>query len=173
MSFLCWYSISKNLPNVNVLVACNRTPMKNNLFGWARRCNVPFVLHKPMPSDIQIKYLQQEKLIQDTALFLHPATVAIRDFEDGDYDPKALDGQIVHLDALSDLGCDAKEDKPFVFATYLSGWGKFVTSEWINRLSCPFTPDNRYLQGSMTVNEVKIGQLWKSVIPLFQTVSRG
>lgn len=173
MSFLCWYSISKNLPNVNVLVACNRTSMRSNLFGWAKKCNVPFIIHQKLPEDMQISLLQQRKLIGDTVLFVHPATVAIRDFEEGEYDPKTLDGHIVYIDNLPGICCEAKDDKPFVFATYFNGWGKFVTSDWINRLSCPFASDNRYLQGSMTVNEARIGQLWKAVTPLFQTVSRG
>jgi hypothetical protein len=173
MAFLCWYSLTKNLPDAKVAIACNRTMMSNGLFTWVKKCNIPFELHKCMDFQAQIDLVLQKEIFTAPLLVLKPDTVVIRDFEESGFDANSLQDKIALASDYPDLCCEAKEDKPCVFATYSNGWGKFVTSSWIHKISCPFTSENRYVDGNMTANEMRIGRLWSAVTPLFQTVSRG
>lgn len=168
MAFLAWYSISKNLPDAKVLVACNRTTMRSPIFGWTKKCKVPFELHKCMSQDEQVEFVLEKGLLTTPVVLISPATVALRDFEESGFDTNLLQGKL-KTDSLPNLCCEAKEDKPCVFVTYFEGWGKFVTSTWIHKLNCPFTSENRFTNGSMTANEVRLGRLWSAVTPLFHT----
>lgn len=173
MAFLSWYSLSKNLPDAKVLIACNRTLMQSQLFGWTRNCKVPFELHKTTDLDGQIKLVMAKGLVTSPLLVLRPDMVAIRDFEESGFDTHLIEEKVQQASIVPDLCCEVKDDKSCSFVTYSNGWGKFVTSAWIHKMSCPFTSENRYGNGSLTANEVRFGRLWSSVTPLFQTVSRG
>jgi len=172
MAFLAWYSISKNLPDAKVLVACNRTKMQSPLFGWTKKCKVPFELHKCMTQYEQMDFVLNKNLLTTPVLQIQPFTVAVRDFEESGFDTKLLKEKMYSTES-PELCCDAKEDKSCVFVTYSHGWGKFVLSSWIHNLNCPFTSENRFSNGIMNANEVRIGRLWSAVTPLFHTVSRG
>lgn len=172
MAFLAWYSLSKNLPDAKVLVACNRTVMSSPLFGWTKKCKVPFELHKCMSKDEQANFVLDKGLVTTPLLIIPSDSLAIRDFEESGFDTQLLKGKM-KVTSFPDLCCDAKEDKSCVFVTYSEGWGKFVTSDWIHKLNCPFTSANRFANGNLTANEVRIGRLWSAVTPLFHTVSRG
>ena len=186
MSFLCWYSLTKNLPQAKVVIACNRTMNSGNseLFGWTRKCNIPFELHKSTDREGQINLVLQKGIVVAPLLVLRPDTVAIRDFEESGFDTNILEGKVLKASDLPEICCEAMVpnsdrsstkhyEKPCVFVTYSNGWGKFVTSSWIHKGGCPFTSENRYGHGNMTTNETRIGKLWSAVSPLFQTVSRG
>lgn len=166
MSFLCWYSLSKNLPDAKVTVACHRRLMRYDFFGWTRKCKVPFILHKATDDEGQVATVDARPL-----LVIPPDVVCVRDFNESGFSPDVLADGVHRL--VDGLSCDCKEDKPCVFVTYPGGWGKFVTGSWINKMSCPFSVGVKYAQGNMTTNEVRIGRLWSAVTPLFQTVSRG
>lgn len=172
MAFLAWYSMSKNLPDAKVLIACNRTQMNSPLFGWTKKCKVPFELHKCMSEDEQIDFVLDKGLISTPLLLVRPDIVAVRDFEESGFDTHLLKDKMI-VNAVSDLCCDAREEKSCTFVTYSNGWGKFVMSDWIHKLNCPFTSTNRFANGNLTANEVRIGRLWSAVTPLFHTVSRG
>ena len=168
MAFLCWYSLSKNLPDAKITVAAHRRLMKYDYFNWTRKCGVPFVLHKATDEEGQIDAAECGRPL----LVVAPEAVCVRDFDEAGFSPDTLSEEKVHrLDAS--LCCDCKEDKPSVFVTYPNGWGKFVTATWIHRMSCPFIFGVKFAQGEMTANEVRIGRLWSAATPLFQTVSRG
>lgn len=175
MSFLCWYSLTKNLPQAKVMIACNRTMNNSNseLFGWTRKCNVRFELHKSTDQESQIALVLQKKIVIAPLLVLRPDVVAIRDFEEIGFDTTVLDGKVLKVIDLPEIYCEAMNEKPCVFVTYSNGWGNFATSSWIHKGGCPFTSENRYEHGNMTTNETRIGRLWNAVSPLFQTVSRG
>lgn len=168
MSYICWYSLTKNLPDAKVTIACNRNPMKNSLFVWTGKCKVPFILHKTTD---QIGQIQASGASQPL-LYLPPEAICVRDFDEAGFSPKALSEKKTYF--LDDqLVCDCKEHKSCVFATYLNGWGRFVTPEWINKASSPFVQGVKFNQGQMTANEIRIGRLWNAATLLFQTVSRG
>lgn len=168
MSFISWYSLSKNLPDAEVFVSCNRTLMKNSLFGWTKKCKVPFFIHKTVDKFGQIAACN----VKNPVLYIPVETICVRDFSEANFSPNDLSEEQIYF-LNEDLSCDCKQDKPCVFATYLNGWGRFVTSEWINRMNSPFIPNVKFDSGDMTTNEIRISKLWKSATTLFQTVSRG
>lgn len=168
MSFICWYSLTKNLPDAKVIVACNRTLMKSTLFRWTQKCQVPFVLHKPTDKQGQILIAQSIKPV----LYIPADVICIRDFGEAGFSPNELSEEKEYF--LNDkLVCDCKDNGACVFATYFNGWGRFVMSDWINRSSSPFISTVKFDSGNMTANELRISRLWRSATTLFQTVSRG
>ena len=169
MSFLCWYSLTKNLPDAKVFVAAHRRLMKHDFFGWTRKCKVPFILHKETDPEGQIQAALEHDVTKPL-LVVPPDSICVRDFDEAGFSPDTL-SEVRQLD--TELCCDCKEDRACVFATYPNGWGKFVMATWINRISCPFLFGVKYGQGNLTANEARIGRLWSAATPLFQTVSRG
>ena len=169
MSYFCWYSLQKNLPDAKVFVASPRKIMNANLFDWARKCKVPLILHKELDLNGQIEIVLS-KGAQQPLLVVSPENVCVRDFDEASFSPEGIVGVKI-LD--EELSCDCKEDRFCVFVTYSKGWGKFVTGTWINKTSCPFFFGSRYAQGGLNANEVRIDHLWTAATPLFQTISRG
>lgn len=172
MAFVSWHSIYRNLPEAKVFVACNRTKMQSRLFSWTKRCRVPFELHKTVSLDEWVQHILDKEFLGKPLVIITPDVVAVRDFEESGFDTPLLQG-VMQVKEVPDLCCAAKEEKPCVFVTYSEGWGRFVTASWINRLDCPLASGNRFAQGVLTANEVRIGRLWSAVTPLFQTVSGG
>jgi hypothetical protein len=168
MSFFCWYSISKNLPDAKVFVTCNRKIKYEDLFVWPRKCNIPFHFNKETDINGQIKHAL-DSFASKPLLVVPPDCVCIRDFNEAGFSLESL-SEINKLD--DSLLCDCKDERPCCFATYSNGWGKFVTSSWINRISSPFFSVAQFNKGELTPNEVRIGRLWNSAAFLFQNVSR-
>jgi hypothetical protein len=171
MAFLCWYSISKNLPDAKVVIGCNRQLMTNQLFNWTKKVGIPFKLHKEMSKEDEVDLLLQEGLISLPVLVLDPCTLAIRDFEESGFDIDKIKGKIFASE-MPDLCCDAKEDRFCVFVTYFNGWGKFITSNWINNLNIPNISNKKYKENLTTANEVRIVKIWENAGMLLQTLLR-
>lgn len=169
MSFICWYSISKNLPDASVFVVSNRRLMNCDLFSWARKVKIPLFLHPNTDIEGQIE-IALKNGVEKPLLVIPPESICVRDFDEAGYSTDLI-YDIKRLD--DDLFCNCKENRSCVFAIYPDGWGKFVTSSWINKMSCPFRSAAKYNQTILTANEARIGRIWKSATPLFQTVSRG
>lgn len=168
MSFLCWYSLTKNLPEANVFVASHRRLMKYDLFSWTRKCKVPFILHKETDDNGQIQ-AAFEQGASKPLLVLPPDCICVRDFDESGFSPESL-SEISKLDF--NLSCDCKESRSCPFVTYSDGWGKFVSSAWINKMGCPLSVV-KLNKVDLTANESRIGQLWNASAPLFLTISRG
>lgn len=165
MSFLTWYSLYKNLPDSKVSMICKRTPMKYDLFGWTKRCNIPFKI---------VKDSQQVVLPHDlnAAIVLTPDYVCIRDFSEAGISPKSILGKdFFYID--DSLGVDCKSEKSSLFVSYFHGWGNFDLTRWINKETCPLNNNLKFSKVGMTANEVRLGQVWKEASKIFQTVSRG
>lgn len=167
MSFLAWYSISKNLPDAKVYVATPRKIMNSDLFSWTYRCKIPLIFHREATQEEQVQIILNHG-IQKPLLIVPPDCMCIRDFKEADFDPESID--IMQFNEI--INCDCKEDKICVFATYSKGWGNFVTSSWINKATNPFIY-SKYNQCNLTVNEARLGRLWESAVPLFKAISRG
>jgi len=171
MSFFCWYSISKNLPEASVIIACNRNKMDKNLFFWTRRCKIKCVFHKTIDLAEQIS-LVKKMGFGEPLLVVEPGTVCIRDFEETKIDYQNLSGLILpqnHSDILS----DCKDSTFSLFVSYKNGWGNFVNSKWIDSERCPLLSNLDFKSSEMTVNESRIRNLWNSTKFLFNNVSRG
>jgi hypothetical protein len=187
MSFLSWYSFSKNLPDAQVGIVCNRQVMNLRLFVWPARVKVKFDLHTPTDKENQVKRAVELGFLSMPLVVVEPGILAVRQLEEGsdflEYiqnTPKGISDRVWVVNDVNstpveffDAYCHAKEDKISTFVSIENGWGKFVTESWINKLNCPFTSFNRYGHGNMTLNESRIGKLWSGLVSLFQTVNRG
>jgi len=167
MAYVCWYSISKNLPEAKVFVVSRRKNVTGNLFLWTKKVNIPFQMYNGEYSLSNLAGLTDRPM-----LIVPPESVAIRDFEEAKIDPSSIN-DVVLLN--SPFVCDSKEDDACVFSSYFNGWGNFVLSEWIYNVNCPLTTSGskRFLKNIMTINEIRIGQVWNASIPLFQGISAG
>lgn len=171
MSFVCWYSISKNLPEASVGIACNRKTMKQNLFLWTRRCGVDCFFHKDTDLNGQIEFAKKNGL-KEPVLVADVASLCIRDFEETKIDYSSLTGIILAEDH-SDVLSDCKSLTTSLFASYRKGWGTFAYSKWIDTNGCPLISNLDFRSFDMTVNESRIRNLWNSAIYLYNNVSRG
>lgn len=167
MSFLSWYSITKNLPEAKIFIACNRKLMINDFFGWARRCNVPFILHKSMEINEQCDFAIASKKIEYPILIISAEHICVRDFDEANFSPQKLKDKNF-LEDFPDLYSDCKSSSNSCFVSYKNGWGKFNTNSWINNLNCPLVPEFKYTNTIMTANESRIGQLWNNATMLYK-----
>lgn len=171
MSFFCWYSIYKNLPEASVVIACNRLAMKQTLFLWTKRCQVNCLIHKRTDIHGQIG-LVASKGYNEPILVVDPASVCIRDFEETNINYKNL-SNIIFSNDHSDILSNCKDSTISLFTSYQQGWGTFVPSNWIDKERCPLISNLDFASSEMTVNESRIRNLWKSAKFLFNNVSRG
>ena len=177
MSCLSWYSMYKYLPEAKVAVACNRQLMKYQLFDWTKRCNIPFHLTKTTDRFSHAKYFLDSKILSFPLLVIDPDIVALReiqninDFNRHIFSRKALLlNQSSEPDESDNLYFDAKSNDFGTFISYENGWGKFVTSSWINKEIHPITPLWKQDDVNMTANENRLSELWKDFTPLFLAV---
>jgi hypothetical protein len=178
MSFLAWYSFYRNIPEARVAVACNRLLMKHQLFDWTKRCNVPFVLRKSDTNLSHAKYFIEKGILSFPLLVLSSDVVAVREldnvsiFDESFYSPKAmfLTEMSEPVENSKSLVFDVKRKDFQTFVTYENGWGKFVTSSWINKEIHPITPLWKYEDDEMSANERRLAELWKDFTPLFLAV---
>jgi hypothetical protein len=185
MSFLCWYSISKNAPDAQVSIKCNRQLMQYKLFNWTKRCKVPFDLHKPLSKEEQVKEAMKSGFVKEPLFVLEPDLVWVREFSDEnklkDWEGKNLISDKIWLindcdsffngktEELENMWSEAKSDEITHFASIDKGCGKFVMESWINKFSAPFSM--KIIKGDATPNEIKIGKLWDSLVPLYRAVN--
>lgn len=155
MSFACWYSLNKMLPDAQIALGCTKNNMMINLFSWARTLK------------IKIHYHQEKDLtnFMPSPLLIVDADMMMINEPDCDF------GNNLTVEMGSNMCCDVKEEKNLPFVSYREGWGNFVTSSWINKISTPF--HHRFTRVGMTPNEMKVDKLWRQMSVLFQTVSRG
>lgn len=178
MSCLSWYSMYKYLPEAKVAVACNRQLMKYQLFDWTKRCNVPFHLTKSTDRFSHAKYFLESNILSFPLLVIEPDIVALREIQNVEmYDRHIANRKALLLnqmsepsDSMHNLYVDAKGNDFGTFVSYENGWGKFVTSSWINKEIHPITPLWKQEDADMTVNENRMNSLWKDFTPLFLAV---
>lgn len=176
MSFLVWYSFYRNIPEAKVAVVCNRLLMKHQLFDWVKRCNVPFALRKSDTDLSHVKYFIEKNILSFPLLILSPDVIAVRELSDVSIFNKSFS---VHkatffTEMIEPLERDGKslvfdvKGKDFeTFMTYENGWGKFVTSSWIDKEIHPITPLWKYEDVDMSFNERRLAELWKDFTHLF------
>lgn len=167
MSFLTYYSIYKNLSEAQVTLLVNRHDVKYSLFLWAKRCKVPLLLHKPTDKITQMSYVS----CNAHKFYLTPEYICVRDFEQADFNPNILIEE-KNNEIDNRLYSDCKDEKTTLFVSYLQGWGNFTTSKWIHNENCPLLNNIDFSAVGMTVNEIKLGQIWKEASTLFHAVSR-
>ncbi len=143
MTFSSWYSIFKNLPDAKVKIICKRTDIKETLFNWTRKCNVPFM-----------QYSADDRLFTEVA----------RDL--GIFEPNEEFMEILpnvmavsHYNEFSLGPVDCQSDNNSTFVRYLK-CGKFVDYEWINTNKNPFGNTKKLFSDDLMLNEYRILKMW-------------
>jgi hypothetical protein len=180
MSFLAWYSFYRNIPEAKVAVACNRLLMKHQLFDWAKRCDVPLAIRKSDTPLSHAKYFLEKGILSFPLLILTtPDIVAVRELANASIFDKSFSvPKAIFLTEMTEpverygqsVIFDVKGKDFETFMTYENGWGKFVTSSWINKEIHPITPLWKYEEADMSANERRLAELWKDFTPLFLAV---
>lgn len=143
MSFASWYSLSVNLPDANVVVGCMRSVQKHLLLDWPNRVGVDFFQYNENADPVKIA-LGRGHIKSDNPIILPPHVMAVRE-----YSP----------DFTKPADVRSNEYVPFVY--YHEGCGKFVVTEWIDKLYTPFEgATKRFGDGDMSINEIAVLKLW-------------
>ncbi len=183
MSFASWYTLSQNLPDAKCSVVASRTT-QGDYFSWVKRCPVSFAYHKDQPDEEHklwmAKYAIDSGLVTLPLFVINPDILAIRELTS---DILALEGNCQDSDGKVWLLRDCvakpikeekclctipKSDNFCTFVSYDEGWGKFVTSDCINKGVFPFRrAQERFQDSNMSLNEIKILELWKRMDRVF------
>ena len=138
MAFASWYSISKNLPDAKVTIACKRTMPIQEVFVWPKKCNINFFMHNG-----NMQY--------NDILKIKPSVMAIRSYDENCIGP-----------------IDVKSNDLTTFVDYSNGVGMFVIATWIDSSRPPFdNAVTRFGSDDMTINELKILQVWQQLFGLY------
>lgn len=171
MGFISWYSISKNIPNCKVYIACNRKLMTYDLFGWAKKAKLSFVLHKDVPLEEQIQFAIDKFQINTPLIICPPENVCIRDFSEACLNFN-FENKVYRLNEIPGMVNDCKDNISTVFVSYLNGWGKFVTSDWIHKDRCPLLSKFNFMENFQNVNEVRLGKIFEEGALLFNKLTK-
>lgn len=170
------------------------------LYQWAKRLKIPTMIKNPFTTDAseQINWLHairvavEEKLVSDTLLVLRPLAMALESFDrkllsrlnetnlwiDEDawfmrrpdlaamMDAYYLEEK--HVQKSTERLClDAKEESNLAsLVSYKKGCGRWIDTS----KGCPFSSAAGLVSTEMTVNETRIVELWKKMVPLFNAV---
>lgn len=146
MLFALWYSMQKTLPDAELIINCiPPKKIERQFFSWCKRCNVSFAFGD-----------------KGQGIAVPPDIIMIRELQEG-----------VEVKDINHVCSVCKDDKFTPFVSYGTGFGNFVTSDWINTVECPFLWADRFMTASAGANDVKVLKLWKQLNPMYATVSRG
>lgn len=153
MAFASWYSINRNLPDANVVVAC-RMDNQWDLFGWVYKCKVPIFRYR---DDKDLQKVSDCKLNTDNTIIITAYDMAVREYDDNAIGPIPVN-----------------TDKISCFVSCTQGCGKFITEDWIKVTRPPFHLANKRFRGEdITVNELKVLNLWSDCYRLYTSVGGG
>lgn len=197
-AFATWYSVFKNLPDARVFLALNRTTrVEVQNFEWAKRLNLPHVyLNPPYHDDLSNRLhmidVAQKRGFRERVLLITSAVMAVDVLDDHTIslfenhpilsNENALYVNMATQGVLGDMGfandeslkidttpfCfEVKDDNDFrSLVSYDKGCGK-----WIDRVKgCPFSNASSLVVDQMTVNEMRIIELWQKMVPLGNAV---
>ena len=183
MAFACWYSLSVNLPDARVSLAVKRS-VRGDYFAWAQRCGVTVHYHKDMPGEAKL-WQAQVAGVQPPCIILDPDVLAVRELTPEilalQNNCQASNNKVWFLkDSIgkplqtASCLCIMPDTEDFsTFVSYEKGWGKFVTADCINRNDYPFRRPDRFSSGEqMSLNELRIMELWKRMDRVFSVVAR-
>jgi len=148
MSFASWYSINTHLPDAMVAVCLLRGIPIIDFVNWPNKCHTPFFQY---PSDVDpltiVDFGDREKLL------LSPAVMAVRSYEGDTTITKA------------------QEETLTTFIDYSEGCGRFVTTDWIDKIEAPFQRAmDRFGNPDLNANEIAIFKLWDRMNRLYSAL---
>lgn len=196
LAFSSWYSITKNLPEAKIAVICVRNlEVGFQYFQWMKRLRVPHRFINPADQKIEttlnaLLLANQEKLIDDgrdtliisshvmnlqamesmpsqpcwagaNCLWVPKATAEVVKGLVDDYMLSDLDLSEVHFVQ------EAKEaDLAVTFASIYKGCGTWIDT----KKGCPFSSAASVMAEDITVNELRIVELWRKMVSLYNAV---
>jgi hypothetical protein len=159
LAFAAWYSLSKNLPDAEVVIACRRPEdMEMDVFPWVYRIRVPFFYYRKSLDACKAK----------NPIFLISSDVMCLGLLD-DVILDSLNSGVTTLDVES-FCKPAKSSDHATFCSVKGGCGAFVHTNWIHKGGHPFGKVDLYSKGMLTVNEKRIFSLWKKLCPLYDNI---
>lgn len=199
-TFATWYSIYKNWPDALTIIVSNRNgEMPFESFQWAKRLNIPLIHRNPFVEETEcldllaaIKMAQDRNYLGDFILVIRPLMMAI-DVLDSNFlkclnESKSWNDRGVwylnkcNLDSLIEdfylgdwngpeninpLWVEANQSKQLCCLTSCKkGCGRWIDTS----KGCPFSSANGLISDDMTVNELRINDLWRKMVPLFNSV---
>ncbi len=154
--------------DLKILICCKNVPHHN----WMTFCSW-YSIYKNLPD--AMVFINCEKTFSKIQLFdwvrryqipmvfgecefdglkIGPEIMAVREFDESDLGPSL-----------------AKSENLSTFVNY-SECGKFVLSEWINKVDNPFyRAESRFITDVVTANELRVFKLWEKMRLAFQAVS--
>lgn len=198
LSFSAWYSLRRNLPYAKVSLCYLKNPknVPTSYFQWAKRIGIRCFGMRPKESEVSnfihaLAYLMKEfddrnyLVMNSASLALQPLSLPLRENLSGfKYDAKGAcfsDFDVSSLSLLYDnymlynkqpepleILHEARDSESFESLISISkGCGK-----WIDKMKgCPFSSVSGLLGESMTVNEQKIFDLWRDLVPLYHALN--
>lgn len=193
-TFATWYSANEHLSDANISIKCIRgTETPFQFFQWTKRLQIPISYTKRVFEDdisnllsIGVDFLAGSTSENDL-LILTPKTMVLEEpkkFETSlcseavAYEKANEVGVKIMLNArqlqgakvqpLNTMCKEAKEtDEPTSIVSYKNGCGR-----WIDRLKgCPFSNAAGLASDDMTVNEHRIIETWKRLVPLYNATA--
>ncbi len=193
-TFATWYSIWKNLPDATVAISCERRHITTvEVFPWTKRLKIP-ILHYNAPSEDELQnrmegvwQAEKRKLTGSACLVVKPLMMTFDEpleisdqpgiHMSGDswllsnhtitktMDDYYLEGKLPNEGFP--LHIEAKDsDEPAFLVSYKKGCGK-----WLNTsVGCPFSSAAGLVSTEMTMNEHRIIEMWKKMVPLYNAV---
>jgi hypothetical protein len=196
LAFSSWYSINKNLPEAKVAVVCVRNlEVGFQYFQWMKRMRIP---HRFVnPADHREETILNALLMANTegllpdgrdTLVITSHVMALQQLEalpshacwagpDCLWVPKATAAvikELVNSYMLADLGLsevhfvqEAKEaTNPGTFVSIRKGVGTWIDT----KKGCPFSSAASVMAEDITVNELRIVELWRKMVSLYNAV---
>jgi hypothetical protein len=195
-TFATWYSVWKNLPDATTRILCVRngeTPFQ--YYQWVKRLKVPHTFLNAVEEDPDLNKLQLLGAVPATNILLvHPLIVAVEPLEelyvawlnttepgiwtDGSVwycnieqgerkkliETHYFSGEPIIKNSPVKLFVEAKEhENVYPLVSIEKGCGK-----WIHTArGCPFSNAAGLVGESMTVNELRVNELWNKMVPLY------
>lgn len=150
LAFASWYSLTKNLPDAEVIIVCQRpTEIEMDVFPWVYRVKVPFFYYQKTFPVFKTK---------NKVLTITPDIMCL-----GSLDKMTID----KINANEDFVVKATNPEPAIFCSLKDGCGSFVPANWIHKRGHPFDKADVYLKGISTINEKKVFLIWKKLCPMY------
>ena len=156
MVFSCWYSIQRNIPDANVKILCKRQELTKNYFTWARRKRLNFNLCSEINCDVAAP-----------GLVLFPSMVVLDELNKEFI--QRLETGVIRENFFK----STKSEEYCPFVDFSDGIGNFKLDRWINKEGNPFLFTKKYKADFMTINEMKVLDLWRQASNTYYYLTKG
>jgi len=170
MSFACWYSLNRHLPDAKILVALPRSP-KIHLFRWLFRLSIPYCPYTGVPSKEQAIEVAKSREVSEP-LVVSACAMAVKKLDLGSLEGISQDRQVWTLfdkeKIIPGLSQDCRVSGDFVFVSYKDSISYLTITDWEKTTYTePFGLSYKLRSSINTLNEKKILDLWAEMASLY------